>query len=46
MDDKKYKTDTKSKLTKIAGDLGKVLGVRGPAPAAPPAEGEKSSKKP
>lgn len=30
MDEKKYKPDVKGKLTKVAGDLEKVLGVRGP----------------
>jgi len=46
MDDKKYKTDTKGKLTKIAGDLQKVLGVRTPPPASSPSEGETPPKKP
>ena len=46
MDREKYKVDIKGKLTKVAGDLQKVLGVRGPAPAKPPAEGETPPKKP
>ena len=46
MDEKKYKPDVKGKLTKIAGDLQKVLGVRGPAPAASPSQGETPPKKP
>lgn len=46
MEDKKYKPDVKGKLTRIAGDLEKVLGVRGPAPAAPPPEGQGQPKKP
>jgi len=46
MDEKKYKPDTKGKLTKIAGDLRKVLGVRGPAPATSPREGGEGAKKP
>ena len=46
MDEKKYKPDVKGKLAKIAGDLQKVLGVRGSTPAPPPAEGGKGSKKP
>lgn len=36
MAEKKYKIDTKSKLTKVAGDLQKVLGARKPAPTSPP----------
>lgn len=46
MDEKKYKPDVKGKLTKIAGDLQKVLGVRGSAPTPPQKEGEEGSKKP
>jgi len=46
MDEKKYKTDTKGKITKLAGDLQKVLGVRGSTSAPPPAEGEVAPKKP
>ena len=42
----KYKIDIKGKLTRIAGDLQKVLGVRGSTPAPSPPEGEKGSKKP
>ena len=46
MEEKKYKPDIKGKLTKMADDLQKVLGVRKPAPAAPPPEGEVPPKKP
>lgn len=46
MAEPKYKVNTKEKLTKIAGDLEKVLGVRKPAPAAPQKEGESAPKKP
>jgi len=46
MAEPKYKINTKEKLTRVAGDLQKVLGVRGPAPAAPPAEGAAAPKKP
>jgi len=46
MAEPKYKIDTKGKLTKVATDLEKVLGVRRPAPAAPPAKGEGAAKKP
>jgi hypothetical protein len=45
MDQPKYKTDTKSKITRIAGDLEKVLGVRGSPPAKTPSRGEKPPKK-
>lgn len=45
-DEKKYKVDTKGKITRMARDLQKVLGVRGSAPAPSPPEGEKGSKKP
>jgi len=46
MDEKKYKVDTKGKITRMANDLSKVLGVRGSAPAAPPKEGGEGAKKP
>lgn len=46
MPEPKYKIDIRSKLAKVAADLEKVLGVRGSAPAAPPAKGESAPKKP
>lgn len=46
MAEKKYKVDTKSKLTKVAGDLQKVIGARQPAPAAAQKEGSTPPKKP
>lgn len=46
MAEQKYKVDTKGKLTKVAEDLQKVLGVRGTAPPKRPAEGAAAPKKP
>jgi hypothetical protein len=46
MAEPKYKINTKDKLTRVAGDLQKVLGVRGSAPAKTPAKGEVPPKKP
>lgn len=45
MDEKKYKTDTKGKIAKLAGDLQKVLGVRKPARAKSPAQGATPPKR-
>jgi hypothetical protein len=46
MDEKKYKPDTKGKITKLAGDLQKVLGVRTPTAPSSPSQGGESAKKP
>jgi len=46
MAEKKYKVDTKGKLARVVGDAQKILGVRGPAPAKSPPEGETPPKKP
>lgn len=43
MAEEKYKTKTKDKLTKLADDLSKILGVRQPAPKKEKETGLKKS---